>query len=282
MSDQLDLATIFAFAPDVILIVDHSGVIQSISPVVSGVLGHDVSEMIGHNASEFVYGPDLEGTRDEMRRMRRSNHQMQNFMCRYVHKSGDIIRIAWNGVWLVEEKRYLFIGRQVSSSLELIEHIGQRLSDLEHIIDNRIHSLEKQVGIGPWRDKWQSVIGEVALAISSFWIAWVLHVPPANFHQFPSAFWMMLRAGTDEQFWSTLAFTAAAVKLIGAGLFFGPVILRGAALPCRIFGMGMSSVLWFLLGLSAVTGNPDTLFGFSGMMVGMYSIWHLLRLSRAE
>src|SRR6185437_2330169 len=69
---------IFATSLDLILVCDKRGTLVRVSPSVQKILGYDPAEMAGRSARDFLYPPDLDNTREEMRRARRGS-EMRNF-----------------------------------------------------------------------------------------------------------------------------------------------------------------------------------------------------------
>jgi PAS domain S-box-containing protein len=108
---------IFETSLDLILVADSRGNLIRISPSSMMILGYDPSEMVGRSAREFLYPPDLDSTRDEMR-MARYGDVTRNFECRYVHKAGYPVTLWWTGVWSAPEHQYFFIGRDVTDRAE--------------------------------------------------------------------------------------------------------------------------------------------------------------------
>lgn len=104
---------IFETSIDLILVVDRQGKFIRVSPSCRAILGYGPEELIGRNASDFIYADDLENTRAEMRAARLAR-LTRNFETRYVHKEGRIVTLAWTGVWSEPEHQHFFIGRDVT------------------------------------------------------------------------------------------------------------------------------------------------------------------------
>lgn len=104
---------IFDKSIDLLLVVDRQGNFLRVSPSSHRILGYEPDEMIGHSATEFLYPPDLENTREMMRQSRRGN-VTRHFDCRYVRKDGRIAVLTWTGQWADEEQQHFFIGRDIT------------------------------------------------------------------------------------------------------------------------------------------------------------------------
>jgi len=115
---------IFDTSLDLILVVDKRGNFLRVSPSSAAILGYQPDEMVGHSAAEFLYPDDLEGTRHEMRLARRGQ-VMRNFECRYIHKDGRIVTLAWTGVWSEPDRQHFFIGRDMSRRIALEQQLRQ-------------------------------------------------------------------------------------------------------------------------------------------------------------
>jgi len=135
---------IFETSIDLILVVDRRGTFLRVSPSSAAVLGYTPSEMVSRSAAEFLFPDDLEDARNEMRLARRSG-VMRNFECRYVHKEGRIVTLAWTGVWSEADQQHFFIGRDMTQRIALeqqlrhaqkMEAIGQLTGGVAHDFNN--------------------------------------------------------------------------------------------------------------------------------------------------
>jgi PAS domain S-box-containing protein len=135
---------LFETSLDLIVIVDRQGDIIRVSPSAESILGYRPDEVRGQSAVKLLYPADLENTRNEMRLARRGG-TMRSFDCRYVHKDGRAVTLAWKGVWSEPEQLYFFIGRDMTERIRLerqlmqsqkLEAIGQLTGGVAHDFNN--------------------------------------------------------------------------------------------------------------------------------------------------
>ncbi len=139
---------IFDTSLDLIFVVDRRGTFIRVSPSAHPILGYDPLEMVGRSARLFLYPPDLDNTRNEMRLARRGK-TMRNFECRYVHKNGRIVPLSWMGVWSEPEERHFFIGRDISDREEVEKrlHQAQRMDAIGQLTGGMAHDFNNLLGI---------------------------------------------------------------------------------------------------------------------------------------
>jgi PAS domain S-box-containing protein len=135
---------IFDTSLDLILVVDRRGFFLRVSPSSLAILGYRPEEMIGRSAKDFVHPDDLESTRSNMKLARRGG-LTRNFECRYIHKTGRPVMLAWKGVWSEPDEQYFFIGRDMTERIALegqlrhsqkMEAIGQLTGGVAHDFNN--------------------------------------------------------------------------------------------------------------------------------------------------
>jgi PAS domain S-box-containing protein len=135
---------IFETTVDLILVVDRKGIILRVSPSSFAIVGFQSGDMIGRSAADFIHPDDLDSTREEMRLARRGE-LMRNFECRYVHKDGRVVPLAWTGVWSEPDEQHFFIGRDMTDRIaaeerlsrsQRLEAIGQLTGGIAHDFNN--------------------------------------------------------------------------------------------------------------------------------------------------
>ena len=135
---------IFDTSLDLILVVDRRGDFLRVSPSSRAILGYAPEELIGRSAKDLVHADDLENTRENMRSARRGRLP-RDFACRYMHKDGRPVPIAWTGVWSEPDGQYFFIGRDMTERVSLenqlrqaqkMEAVGQLTGGIAHDFNN--------------------------------------------------------------------------------------------------------------------------------------------------
>ncbi len=248
---------------DLVLVTTSDGVLRWVSPSCYTILGYRQEEMIGHSAKDFLYAPDLDATRAEMKSSRRGNITTF-FECQYVQKDGCPVMLQWSGIWRDEVKLHVFVGRDMTGQQTLTE-----LKEIRRTLNGLVALAS------PYRNIRHIEIG---LSLYSLWAAFVLLHPPSNFAAFPESFWLAKKMADHEQFWGLFAISAAGTKIVGIMLTKLNHYRPGALF--RVIGLSMSGVFWTIMGISAVWGNLDTMFGGSGLIFGPLALWFALRVSK--
>lgn len=127
-----------------ILVTDGYGKFLQVSPSSMKVLGYRPEEMIGRSGGDFMFPDDLESTRNEIKAARRGR-LTRLFKCRYVHKEGHAVPLVWIAVWSEPDRRYFFVGRDMSEyerseaqlrQAQKMESVGQLTGGIAHDFNN--------------------------------------------------------------------------------------------------------------------------------------------------
>jgi PAS domain S-box-containing protein len=139
---------IFETSLDLILVSDRQGNLVHVSPSSLQILGYRPDEMEGKSAINFIYQEDLENTRSEMRAARQGK-RLRTFDCRYVHKDGRIVALAWTGVWAEPEQQHFFIGRDMTERIAAEERLrrSQRLEAVGQLTGGMAHDFNNLLSI---------------------------------------------------------------------------------------------------------------------------------------
>ena len=146
---------IFESSNDLILVSDSMGNLIQVSPSVTDILGYQPSEMVGHNAINFIHPDDLEHTRKEMRAGRRGKRK-RNFETRYISKDGKSVTLNWTGTWSEPVRRHFFIGRDLTEKqaaeaqlrhVQKMDAVGQLTGGVAHDFNNILTVITGTIGI---------------------------------------------------------------------------------------------------------------------------------------
>ena len=83
---------------DLVFVTDGRAKLILVSPSVTRILGWSPEEMIGRNTADFIAPENLEAARQEFKQVRRGR-QTANFRSRHRHKDGQLVSLAWMGMW---------------------------------------------------------------------------------------------------------------------------------------------------------------------------------------
>jgi hypothetical protein len=120
------------------------------------------------------------------------------------------------------------------------------------------------------------IVIEAFLSLASLWAAFTLWHVPTLFESFPDTFRLIEALAGSESSWALFAFVAAVIKIVGLMTCLTSDTPWGRI--ARYVGLAMSGIFWSVLGGGVLLGNPNTLFGFNSLLMGLFSWWSLLRL----
>lgn len=80
-------------SPDLMLVIDFSGVLRQVNPAWTTMLGYDAAELVGRHVNEFVVPDDHEGTTGAY--LAAAAGQRPAIVNRYYHKDGSTRWISW-------------------------------------------------------------------------------------------------------------------------------------------------------------------------------------------
>ncbi|HTV87445.1 MAG TPA: response regulator [Stellaceae bacterium] len=125
---------LFETSLDLIVVTDTKGTFVGVSPSVTALLGYDADALLGRSAAEIIHPDDLDNTRNEMRKARRSGIA-QNFECRYIGEQGQSVTLWWKGNWFETNRQYVFMGRDITERALAEQRIQVQLQHL-HLLDH--------------------------------------------------------------------------------------------------------------------------------------------------
>ena len=117
-----------------------------VSPSSKIILDYAPDELIGRNLAAFVHSQDMDATRTEMRESR-IGRTTRNFETRFVHRSGRLVPLAWNGTWSEGAMQHFLIGRDMTEA----KATQEALRDSERIAQGIItHSIDAIIQVNEW------------------------------------------------------------------------------------------------------------------------------------
>ncbi|WP_291869596.1 PAS domain S-box protein [Bradyrhizobium sp.] len=200
---------IFETSQDLILVTDSKGLLVQVSPSSQSILGYAPEAMIGHSATEFIHGEDLESTRAEMR-AGRGGRRSWNFDARYTHRDGRIVTLSWMGTWSEPVRRHFFVGRDMTENRLAQETLRESEQLARGIIDTALDAfvqIDESGRIRNWNSQAETIFGrprEEALGKNLFELVGV----GADGKAIESSLVRFLRSGQDQILGRRREFTA--------------------------------------------------------------------------
>jgi len=103
-----DLNTYFTKSPNLLGLSGTSGFFLKVNPAFSRILGYSEKELLERPFIEYVHPDDLEITLAEYRKNANEGVGADNFINRYITKSGDIKWILWHSAQMMDEDGIFF------------------------------------------------------------------------------------------------------------------------------------------------------------------------------
>jgi hypothetical protein len=158
------------------------------------------------------------------------------------------------------------------------ERLNSELTALQMIltdINDRLQNNSKLVFLLRMRDIY---VLEVLLIFNSCWAAYVLLSRPHLFFNNVGTFAIASLLLHNEWDWAKLALCAAALKAIGVAWALAVNKVNLFGIMIRLAGLCLSGVFWCTMGISSMVGNPDSIFSFGGVVMGIFAWWSVIRL----
>jgi PAS domain S-box-containing protein len=157
---NLERDRVWTNSRDLLLVVGADGIFRAVSPAWTSILGHDLTDVIGHSFRDFVWPEDAELTQSRLDRAA-STLNLTNFENRYRHKDGMPRWISWHTS--VEGDLVYAYGRDVTAEKEAqgelaraqdalrqaqkMEAVGQLTGGLAHDFNNLLAGISGSVEV---------------------------------------------------------------------------------------------------------------------------------------
>jgi PAS domain S-box-containing protein len=150
----LERDRVWAMSQDLLCVLDHDGVLRSINPAWSSVLGWSEAQLSGRNSEELVHPDDLAPSIDTRATLARGE-RLQHFENRLRHADGSYRWISWHasedngliygcGRDVTQQRRATELLEQARSALanaQRMEAVGQLTGGIAHDFNNLLASI---------------------------------------------------------------------------------------------------------------------------------------------
>jgi len=111
---------LFKSAPEILAVATPNGYFSRVNPAFCDLLGYSEIELISRPLENFLHPEDRENTLREYEETKTGERQTENFVNRYVTKSGETVYISWYSSDIFGEDELFFAyGRDVTETVEL-------------------------------------------------------------------------------------------------------------------------------------------------------------------
>lgn len=141
--------------------------------------------------------------------------------------------------------------------------------DLMHRLARRLEKISAWLC---WLEPWWI---EGFLTLNSAYAAWVLLATPDVFVRTPGSYLIVAALLHNPLSWGIIAALASATNAAGLALTFPRSRIAGLLL--RLFGVTLSGLLWFAMGLGAMLGDPGNIFAMAPFLASLWAFWVLIR-----
>lgn len=111
---------LFESAPEILAVATPNGHFTKVNPSFCELLGYSEQELISQPLINFLHPEDTEDTLEEYNETKTGDRQTENFVNRYITKSGETVYISWYSSDIFGEDGHFFAyGRDVTETVEL-------------------------------------------------------------------------------------------------------------------------------------------------------------------
>lgn len=127
---------LFDSAPEILAIATPNGYFSKVNQAFSELLGYSVEELVSQPFENFLHPDDRNKTLDEYNETKTGVRQTENFVNRYLTKSGETVYMSWYSSDIFGEDGLFFAyGRDVTERVEL---------------ENLLHLTNQLAKVGSW------------------------------------------------------------------------------------------------------------------------------------